>query len=224
MRRTAERTTLSPMTSTVTVAPLTMSTWGGRSAPVATGFMSLPTRVFTASTMRRSGMPTRTMGSLWSTSLIPRDDAVRIDADQEVDRLAGIADGAGEVGVQVDVAEQAVALVGGNERRIALRRVRSGRLREELGGLCLREELLHASCRHAGARSQKRSIRSSKQRQNPQKRGISIRRMSGRIAGERDFSNRGPSRMRFVLLNRKTLNGPGTDRFRRRVLRFFRGR
>ena len=40
MSRTAERTTLSPMTSTVTVAPLTMSTCGGRSAPLATGFMS----------------------------------------------------------------------------------------------------------------------------------------------------------------------------------------
>jgi len=61
--RTAERTTLSPMTSTVTVAPETMSTCGGRSAPAATRPRSWPTSVLSESTTCFSGMPISTIGS-----------------------------------------------------------------------------------------------------------------------------------------------------------------
>ncbi len=70
-RRTAERTTLSAITSTVTVAPLTMSGCGARSLPAAMAPMRAPSSLLTASTTRRSGTPTSTMGSLCSTSLSP---------------------------------------------------------------------------------------------------------------------------------------------------------
>ena len=84
--------------------------------------MSLPMSVFIASTMRRLGDADEDDRLLVVDQLDAGDDALRIDADQDVDRLAGIADRAGEIGVQVDVAEQPVALVDGDERRIALRR------------------------------------------------------------------------------------------------------
>jgi len=72
MSWTAARDTLSPMTSTVTVAPLTMSTCGGRSAPEATRPMSLSMSAFIEATTFSSGMPISTIGSLWSTNLKPR--------------------------------------------------------------------------------------------------------------------------------------------------------
>ncbi len=71
MSLVAERTMLSPITSTVTVAPLTISTCGGGESPRTTRSMSVPINLLTASRMRFSGIPTSTMGSLCSTSLRP---------------------------------------------------------------------------------------------------------------------------------------------------------
>ena len=80
----AERTILSPMTRTVTVAPLTMSTWGAGAVPLATRAISAPISLLTASRFARfSGMPTRTMGSLCSTSFSPVSTPFGIDADRE---------------------------------------------------------------------------------------------------------------------------------------------
>jgi len=62
---------LSPITSTVTVAPLTISTCGAGAVPRATRSMSAPISLLTASTTRLSGMPSRTIGSLCSTILMP---------------------------------------------------------------------------------------------------------------------------------------------------------
>ena len=63
MSFTAERTTLSPMTSTVTVAPETMSTCGGFAVPAATRPSSCPIRPFSAAMIFGSGMPMSTIGS-----------------------------------------------------------------------------------------------------------------------------------------------------------------
>jgi len=63
------------------------------------------------------------------------DRTARIDADENVDRLAGIADGVGEIGIQVDVAEQAIAGIGRRNRRIALRQTETVGVLEEGGGL-----------------------------------------------------------------------------------------
>jgi hypothetical protein len=62
---------LSPITRTVTVAPLTMSTWGVGVDPRVTLPMSTPISLLTASRMRFSGIPTSTIGSLCSTILRP---------------------------------------------------------------------------------------------------------------------------------------------------------
>ena len=72
MSLTAERTTLSPITSTVTVAPLTMSTCGGFAVPAATAPRSWSIRPFRAAMIFASGMPTSTIGSWCSTSFSPR--------------------------------------------------------------------------------------------------------------------------------------------------------
>ncbi|CAM3064323.1 hypothetical protein PAAM106076_05065 [Paracoccus aminovorans] len=60
---TAERTTLSPITSTVTVAPDTISACGGFASPAATRPRSAPISPFSAARTLGSGMPIRTMGS-----------------------------------------------------------------------------------------------------------------------------------------------------------------
>ena len=168
MRRTAERTTLSPMTRTVTVAPLTMSTWGGRSAPGRNRLHVLADEGVHRIDDAALGNADEDDGFLMVDELDPGDDAVRIDADQQVDRLAGIADGIGEIGVEVNVPQQAGALVRGNERRIALRWAEAVGSGEELGGLCLREKLLDPSCGKNRVRSQQEH-QSSKERQKPAK-------------------------------------------------------
>jgi hypothetical protein len=61
------------------------------------------------------------------------DHAFRVGRDHDVDRLAGIAGGVGDVGVQPDMAEQPVARVGRREGRLALRRAEPVGAREDLG-------------------------------------------------------------------------------------------
>ena len=130
---------LSPITRTVTVAPLTISTCGAGAVPRATASISLPISLLTASRMRPTGMPTSTMGSLCSTSLRPVTTPLGVNADQKLDRLAGIAGGVGEVGVQVDEAEKLIVLVGAHDCGIALRRPEAIRTCNELRRLGLAE-------------------------------------------------------------------------------------
>ncbi len=62
---------LSAMTTTVTVAPLTIST--GSSAPAAgeSRMGDLPTKLRMTPSILETGMPTRTIGSWCSTSFAP---------------------------------------------------------------------------------------------------------------------------------------------------------
>ena len=110
------------MTSTVTVAPLTISTWGGCSAPVATGLMSLPISVFIAVDDAFLRDADQDDWLLVVDELDAPHHALRVDADQEVDRLARVADRIREIRVQVDVAEQPIPAVRRHEGRVALRR------------------------------------------------------------------------------------------------------
>ena len=70
---------------------------------------------------------------------------VRVDADEHVDRLSGIADRVREIRVEVDVPEEAVALVSGHGGRIASERPEAVSDREELARLGLRQELFQAA-------------------------------------------------------------------------------
>ena len=138
---------LSPITSTVTVAPLTISTCGAGAAPRATRSMSVPINLLTASRMRFSGMPTQHDGLLVLDQLEAGQHALRIDTDQKLDRLAGIARGVGKVGVQVDEAEQLIVLVGGRNRGIALQRPEAIRARNQFGRLGLGKVFARAGLR-----------------------------------------------------------------------------
>ncbi len=64
--------------------------------------------------------------------LEPGDDARRVDADEHAHRLARIADGGREIGVQVNVPEQLVASIRGQDGRIALRIAKTRGAREHL--------------------------------------------------------------------------------------------
>ena len=85
--------------------------------------------------------------------------ALRIDADQKLDRLSGIAGGVGKVGVQVDEAEELIILVGGRDRRIALQRPKAIRACDQFGRLGLGEVVAQPAC---GARLAKRGQSSRK--------------------------------------------------------------
>ncbi|MGZ9089915.1 MAG: hypothetical protein ACXW3Q_14655 [Rhodoplanes sp.] len=61
--------------------------------------------------------------------------ALRIDADQHMDRLAGVADGVGEIGREIDEAQQPFAGERGDDRRIALLRSQMIGFGKELLGL-----------------------------------------------------------------------------------------
>src|SRR5690606_28000522 len=65
----------------------------------------------------------------------------------DVARLAGIADGTGDVGVQVDVTKKLVAPIDWRDRRIALDRPETIGAFEQLARLRLAQELLEPPCR-----------------------------------------------------------------------------
>src|SRR5690606_16666737 len=72
--------------------------------------------------------------------LVAGDRALHVDADQDVDGLAGIADGGREIRVQIDEADLDVVCENRQEWRIALWRAETGGLREELLRRGLRRE------------------------------------------------------------------------------------
>ena len=65
--------------------------------------------------------------------------ALRIDADQKTDRLAGIAGRVGEVGIQVDETLQLFAAIDRNDGRLALRRTEAVGSGKEVGRRGLRQ-------------------------------------------------------------------------------------
>ena len=75
------------------------------------------------------------------------DDSRGIDPDQDMDRLTRVADGAGEIRVQIKIASQCVASVHRNERRISFDLAKTVSGFKELRRLCIGEELFEPSCR-----------------------------------------------------------------------------
>jgi hypothetical protein len=65
--------------------------------------------------------------------------ALRIDADQKTDRLAGIAGRIDEVGIQVNKTLQLFAAIDRNDGRLALRRTEAVGFGKEVGGRSLRQ-------------------------------------------------------------------------------------
>ena len=51
--------------------------------------------------------------------LQPTNDTGLVDADKNSDGLAGVADRCGEIGVQIDISDRLIVLVGRNKRRLA---------------------------------------------------------------------------------------------------------
>ena len=143
---------LSPITRTVTVAPLTISTCGAGAAPRATRSMSAPINLLTASRTRFSGMPTQHNGLFVLDELQAGQHTLRIDTDQDLDRLSGVARGVGKIGVQVDEAEELIILVGRRNRGIALQRPKAIGARNQFGRLGLAKVIAQPAC---GARLSK---------------------------------------------------------------------
>ena len=130
---------LSPITSTVTVAPLTISTCGAGAAPRATlAHVGADQLVdgFQNALLRNADEHD---GLLVLDQLEAGEHALGIDADQELDRLAGIAGRVGEIGIEVDETLQLIAAIDRNDRRIALRRPEPVGALEEVGGRDLRQ-------------------------------------------------------------------------------------
>ena len=75
------------------------------------------------------------------------DHPGRLDADHDMDRLSGIADRAGEIGVEIDVSRHLVAPVDGGDGRIALRVAESVGAFEYFRRLNLLQEFRQPSCR-----------------------------------------------------------------------------
>ncbi len=112
--------------------------------------------------------------------------AFRIDADQDLDRLSGVAGGVGKVGVQVDEAEELIILVGRRNRGIALQRPEAIGACDQFGRLGLGEVIAQPAC---GARLSKHG--------NPAENGQDSNKdkdVDGFIAREHvpDFSSRTP--------------------------------
>ncbi|WP_419695581.1 hypothetical protein ACN2CC_03430 [Mesorhizobium muleiense] len=78
--------------------------------------------------------------------LEPPDYAVGVDADQDVDRLSGIAYRTGEVGVEIDISRQFVALINGGDGRVALQAAETIGAFEYLGRLSLLQEFRQLPC------------------------------------------------------------------------------
>ena len=130
---------LSPITSTVTVAPLTISTCGAGAAPRATRRHVGADQLVDGLQNALFGNADQHDGLLVLDQLEAGQHSLRIDADQDLDRLAGIADRIGEVGIQVDEALQLIAAIRRHDGRVALRRTEAVGAREEVGGSDLRQ-------------------------------------------------------------------------------------
>ena len=85
-------------------------------------------------------------GFLMLNELETRQHALRIDTDQDLDRLSGVAGGVGKVGIQVDVAEELIILVCGRNRGIALQRPKPSRAGHQFGRLGLAEVIVKPAC------------------------------------------------------------------------------
>src|SRR5450759_934763 len=72
--------------------------------------------------------------------------AFRIDTDQDLDRLAGVARGVGKVGVQIDEAEELIILVRRRNRGIALQRPETIGTCHQFGWLGLAEVVAQPAC------------------------------------------------------------------------------
>ena len=67
------------------------------------------------------------------------DDTLRIDPDEDLDRLSGISDSVGEIGIEIDEPLQLIAAIDMNDWRIALRRTEVVGSRKHVGQRDLRE-------------------------------------------------------------------------------------
>ena len=133
---------LSAITSTVTVAPLTMSGCGGKLLSGRHGSDPRTDELvdrFDHTTFRHADQHD---GFLVLDELRPCDDAFRIDANEHLHRLPGVADAAGKIGVQVNIAEQTVGCVNGENWRIPSLLPVTRPFREEFFRCCLRSEFL----------------------------------------------------------------------------------
>ena len=135
----AERTMLSPMTRTVTVAPLTMSTCGAGAAPLRDRRHVGADQLVDGFQNALLGNAHQNDGFLVFDELQAGQHALRIDADQKSDRLAGIAGRVGEVGIQVDETLQLFAAIDRNDGRLALRRTEAVGSGKEIGRRGLRQ-------------------------------------------------------------------------------------
>ena len=142
---------LSPITRTVTVAPLTISTCGAgrrRARPVHVGADQLVDGLQNAFLRNAEQHDGLFVLHEFQTGQHP----FGIDADQELDWLSGIARGVGKVGVQVDEAEELIILVGGHNRGIALQRAEAIGTSNQFGRLGLAKVVAQPAC---GARLSK---------------------------------------------------------------------
>src|SRR5690606_38846257 len=79
--------------------------------------------------------------------------SIGVDTYENVNRLARIADGTGEIGIEIDVSCQFVSAVDRSERRVALNVPETIRAFEQLARLCLRQEFRQPTCRRCGERT-----------------------------------------------------------------------
>ena len=138
---TVERTTLSAMTSTVTVAPLTMSTCGGRCSPRRHRPHGGTDQMVERPDDPLLGDADQHDRLVVLHQLDAADDALGIGGDQDRDGFAAIAGRVRHVGVQPDMADEPLPGIDGGDRRIPLRRPDPVGAGEDLARLNLGQEL-----------------------------------------------------------------------------------
>ena len=104
---------LSPITSTVTVAPLTISTCGAGDGAAHDGIHVRANQLIDGVENALHRNSHEHDGFLVLDKLETGDHPFRTNADQELDRLSGVAGGVGKVGVQVNEAEELAILEAG---------------------------------------------------------------------------------------------------------------